>query len=65
MTLESCQLLSTDLHGLNNPGAPYRKSHYNHPCAKFTRASRENFNWVLAHYTAYSLIFTHDDITQN
>lgn len=59
MTLESCQLLSTALHPLNISGAPYRKSHDNHPCAKFTQASQENYNWVLAHFEALCHEYTY------
>lgn len=53
MLLESCQLLCTTFH-LQGIQAPYRKTHENHPSAKFTRASRANFQWVIDYATALS-----------
>ena len=48
MILEAAQLLCTTFH-LQNIPAPYRKSHENHPTAKWVRKSKENFEWTL-HY---------------
>lgn len=46
MCLESAQLLCSAF----EPGtAPYRRTHYNHPCAKWVRESEENFNWLYDH----------------
>ena len=46
MLLESVQLLCTQFH-LQGIEAPYKKTHENHPCSKFCRASTDNFLWVL------------------
>ena len=46
MILESVQLLCTQFH-LQGIEAPYKKTHQNHPCSIFCRASRDNFLWVL------------------
>ena len=27
--------------------APYRRTHYNHPCAIWVRSSQQNFDWLL------------------
>ena len=46
MILESAQLLCSPF----EPGtAPYKRSHYNHPCAKWVRESEDNFNWLFDH----------------
>jgi hypothetical protein len=51
MILESCQLLSTAMnvllpnHGLDS----YATSYLNHPCAIWTRASQNNFVWLLCY----------------
>jgi hypothetical protein len=53
MILESIQLLSTALHETGASDlAPYRKTHVNHPCAIWARASRENYAWLLEHTEA-------------
>lgn len=50
MVLESAQLLCSPY----DPGvAPYKRTHYNHPCAKWTRESLANWKWLLKH--AYAL----------
>lgn len=47
---ESAQLLCSAF----EPGvAPYRRTHYNHPCAKWVRESEDNFNWLFDH--AYAI----------
>lgn len=45
LLLESCQLLCNVFWSFDIE-APYRKTHYNHPCAIWTRASYENFIWL-------------------
>lgn len=46
MPLETAQLLCAAY----EPGAaPYRRTHYNHPCAIWTRQSEENFEWLVVH----------------
>jgi hypothetical protein len=43
MVLETAQLLCSVWPAGD---APYRRTHYNHPCAQWTRASAENFTWL-------------------
>jgi hypothetical protein len=44
MILESAQLLCSPY----PPGtAPYRRTHYNHPCSKWVRESEDNYLWLL------------------
>lgn len=51
MVLESAQLLCSPF---ENGEAPYRRTHYNHPCSIWTRTSRQNYDWLLIH--AYTLV---------
>lgn len=49
MILESAQLLCSPY----EPGAaPYKRTHYNHPCSKWIRESRKNYKWLLKHALA-------------
>lgn len=53
MCLESAQLLSTALRVHGYKGADvYRIAHLNHPSSKWTRATRGNYEWLLAHFKA-------------
>lgn len=52
MVLESAQMLSTAMHVLGVPGAPYRKTHENHPCAVWCRQNQCNYLWLLDHFLA-------------
>jgi hypothetical protein len=46
MVLESAQLLCAPY----DPGvAPYKRTHYNHPCAKWARENASNYVWLLNH----------------
>lgn len=55
MPLEAAQLLC----GAFAPGdAPYRRTHYNHPCAIWTRASRANALWLVEHGLALAEEYT-------
>lgn len=46
MVLETAQLLCAQF----EPGAaPYRRTHYSHPCSKWVRRSRDNFIWLWRH----------------
>lgn len=46
MVLETAQLLCSPF----EPGtAPYKRTHYNHPCAKWVRESWENYCWLLVY----------------
>jgi hypothetical protein len=50
MILESAQMLcSAQPEGT----APYKRTHYNHPCNKWVRESARNYEWLLLH--AYAL----------
>ena len=44
MVLETAQLLCSA-----HETAPYKRTHYNHPCAIWTRASLSNYKWLLWH----------------
>lgn len=44
MPLEAAQLACTALHVVGGD-APYRKTHVNHPCAIWARATAANFEW--------------------
>lgn len=53
MILETAQLLCSaypDAYKCGSCGeVPYKKTHYNHPCSKWARASSDNYEWLLAH----------------
>lgn len=43
MLLETAQMLCA----LHPPGtAPYKRTHYNHPCTKWARLNRSNYFWL-------------------
>lgn len=46
MIVESCQLLAT-AHPIGV--APYKHTHFNHPCAIWVRQSRNNYLWLVQH----------------
>jgi hypothetical protein len=46
MPLETAQLLCS---AFPQGEAPYRRTHYNHPSAVWTRRSRANYEWVIKH----------------
>lgn len=55
MVLETAQLLCA----VHPPGtAPYGRTHYNHPSAKWTRASFANYEWLLMHGIALAAEYT-------
>jgi hypothetical protein len=58
MILESAQMLSTAMHMLNIPNAPYKKTHYNHPASVWTRTTKTNYLWLLEHFRALSQEYT-------
>ena len=43
MVLESSQLLCSPYENT----APYKRSHYNHPASKWTRESKQNYEWLI------------------
>lgn len=56
MVLETAQLLCS----IYEPGsAPYKRTHYNHPCAVWMRSSLGNWQWLLAHGQALCHEYTH------
>jgi hypothetical protein len=57
MILECNQLLCTTF-WMRDIEAPYRKTHYNHPCAIWARESRGNFEWLLKHTSALLMEYT-------
>lgn len=46
MPLESAQLLCS---AFPKGKAPYKQTHFNHPCSIWTRTSKENFIWLAEH----------------
>lgn len=44
MIIESAQLLCSA-----HESAPYKRTHYNHPCAIWTRKSLQNYRWLVEH----------------
>ena len=46
MALETAQLLCTAFPGGT---APYKLTHFNHPCAIWCRESLKNYNWLIDH----------------
>ena len=48
MILESCQLLYCAhwMCGTIMPSNAYKKTHPNHPCAKWVRESQANYRWL-------------------
>jgi len=44
MCLETAQLLCSQF-----THAPYKRTHYNHPCSIWTRESKENYIWLYQH----------------
>ena len=63
MILETCQLLCTTWCVLDPDGrefvSPYKKTHVNHPCAKWVRASAANYEWLVALGRALCAEYTH------
>jgi hypothetical protein len=46
MPLETAQVLCT---AFPKGKAPYKLTHFNHPCSIWCRESRENYNWLIEH----------------
>lgn len=57
MIIETAQLLSSAIrfYGVNEG---YKITHFNHPCAVWTRASRSHFNWLVLHGLALGRVYT-------
>lgn len=54
MILESAQLLCGPLND-----APYKRTHFNHPCAIWTRQTRANYLWLIEHGLALADEYTY------
>lgn len=48
MILESAQMMCTahHLHPNGDYDIPYKKTHINHPCSKWVRDSKQNYQWL-------------------
>jgi hypothetical protein len=46
MIIESCQILCS-VHWILGKKAPYKLTHYNHPCSIWARSSISNYKWLL------------------
>jgi len=55
MPLESAQLLCSPF---ETGTAPYKRAYYKHPCSIWTRTSKANYEWLLAHAFALSDEYT-------
>lgn len=51
MLLESAQMLCS---AFEKDTAPYKRTHYNHPCSVWVRTSISNYMWLFEHATALS-----------
>lgn len=49
MIVESCQLLCSVFYFNSDIKPFYRLTHKNHPCTKWVRLSKANFEWLLKH----------------
>jgi hypothetical protein len=49
MIIESCQILCSVFYHNSEIVPPYKLTHSNHPCSKWSRESLGNFNWLLKH----------------
>jgi len=56
MPLETAQLLCS---AFPKGSAPYKQTHYNHPCSIWTRESIENYKWLILHGIALCDEFSH------
>ena len=54
MLLETCQLLC-NAHEI----APYKRTHYNHPCSVWVRSSQQNYLWTCNLGMALAMEFRH------
>ena len=56
MPLETAQILCSAF----EPGtAPYKRTHYNHPCSVWGRESKVNYKWLIEHGLALSDEYTY------
>jgi hypothetical protein len=55
MLLESCQLLCSQF---EMGKAPYKRTHYNHPCSIWARTSKQNYEWLIQHADGISIEYS-------
>lgn len=51
MVLESAQILCS---AFPKGDAPYKRTHYNHPCSRWARETSDNYGWLSNHAIALS-----------
>jgi hypothetical protein len=56
MCLETAQMLCS---AFPKGEAPYKRTHYNHPCTVWSRESEENYKWLLQHGLALCAEYTY------
>jgi len=56
MTLETAQILCSVF---TEHKAPYKRTHYNHPCNVWARESKSNFLWLCKHGSALAKEYTY------
>lgn len=54
MPLETAQMLCSAF-----PIAPYKKTHYNHPCTAWSRANISNYTWLIEYGLALCAEYTY------
>ena len=54
MVLETAQLLCSPF---SLGVAPYKRTHFNHPCSKWTRETHQNYMWLVHHGKALGFEF--------
>lgn len=54
MLLEACQLLCNC-----HDAAPYKRTHFNHPCSVWVRQSTGNYRWLAKHALALAAEYEH------
>lgn len=55
MPLEVAQMLCS---AFEQGEAPYRRTHYNHPCSKWARGTKQNYKWLVDHGLALCAEYT-------
>lgn len=59
MCLETAQILCAVHHINNSRGAPYRLTHYKHPCVQWAQQSYQNYYWLVNHGKYLCAEYTH------
>lgn len=60
MLIESCQMLSTalNLSGVHDD-LLYKPAYINHPCTRWARETRKNFEWLATHAAGLADVYRH------